>query len=143
MSKTSNLIADINQDITIDKATLSSDGSIRHIHIITSRTTQKCPHCDSYNNNIKDSGRKRSVWHVPQSRKACKLLFTQRRYICKDCHSTFMENLPWLHPGLNMTTALFEDALPDTMNNLLTTKNSRHKIKIISYIGNLPTSLFF
>ena len=118
MNKTSNLIADVDQDITISKATLSSDGSTRRIHIITPKYPQQCPHCNSWNCVIKDSGKKRSVWHVPQSRKPCKLLFVQRRYLCNTCHSTFMEQLSWLHPGINMTNDLFDTIKKDLLHKI-------------------------
>ena len=118
VNKTSNLIADIDSDITIVKASLSGNGSVRHIFISTPRTIQKCPHCDSSNCVINDSGRKREVWHVPQSRRPFKLFFTQRRYICRECGSTFMEHLDWLHSGLNMTNAMFDTIKHDLLYKL-------------------------
>lgn len=68
-----------------------------------------CPCCGSHNCVIKDSGRNRTVRHVPASNRSVFITFHQRRFRCKECGSSFYEPADWIHDRLHMTNTLVVD----------------------------------
>ena len=118
MSKIKNHLSDIDSDITISDAVLEDNGSTMHLFIRTKEHPRMCPHCGSQDCSINDSGRRRTIKHLPQSRKPCRVTFTQRRYICNFCQATFMEHLDWLHPSLGITWDLYHAIIKDLSHSL-------------------------
>ena len=124
MGKIKNTLSDIDPDIIICDAVIQTNKkgtTIKRISIKTKERSRACPHCSSEDCNINDSGKKRTVKHTPQSRVATVISFIQRRFLCKHCKVTFMEQLDWLHPDLGITWDLFH-AIEDDLKHKLSKK---------------------
>ena len=72
-----------------------------------------CPKCQGTNCVIKDNGRKRTVRHIPCGDRATLLTFRHRRYLCKECGSTFYEPIYWLYKDMSITLGLYMNILRD------------------------------
>ena len=66
-----------------------------------------CPKCGSTRCVIKDGGRERTVRHVPCGGSGTLVTFRQRRYLCRDCGSTYYEPVYWIHASLSITSWLY------------------------------------
>ncbi|MCD7717546.1 MAG: ISL3 family transposase [Lachnospiraceae bacterium] len=68
-----------------------------------------CPNCGFHHCVIKDSGRDQTVRHLPAISCSVFVTFHCRRFLCKDCGSSYYEPIPWIHERLHMTKALMMD----------------------------------
>ncbi|MCD7813134.1 MAG: transposase family protein [Lachnospiraceae bacterium] len=68
-----------------------------------------CPKCGSTHCWIKESGKIRTVRHLPAANRSVFISYKRRRYFCNDCHSTYYESVDWIHDQLQMTNALLVD----------------------------------
>lgn len=68
-----------------------------------------CPCCGSHHCVIKDSGKNRTVRHVPAAGRSVFVTFHQKRLRCKECGSSFYEPVGWVHNRLHMTNTLVVD----------------------------------
>ena len=68
-----------------------------------------CPHCGSHYCVIKDSGREQTVRHLPAINRSVFVTFKRRRFLCKDCNSTYMEPVDFVHDTLYITKTLYLD----------------------------------
>ena len=118
----------INNHLARLPAEIKVDGVISHAHCQELRISfpapkeRICPKCGSSYCVIKDSGRERTVRHIPSGKTGTLLTFRHRRYLCKDCHSTYYEPIYWLHPGSAVTENLFLDIFSD-LNSALSIRN--------------------
>ena len=72
-----------------------------------------CPKCQGTDCVVKDSGRMRTVRHIPCGDHATLLTFRHRRYRCKECGSTFYEPVYWLYKDISITMGLYMNLLRD------------------------------
>ena len=95
-TKTKNLLANLPDNLTIRKVNEHFDYTELFLEYPEERI---CPNCGSVHCVIKDSGRICQVY--PH------LVFHRRRFLCRDCRRSFMEQPFWLHPSLHITQALY------------------------------------
>ena len=90
---------------------------------VTNRSHKRlCPHCGSTHSNICDSGSEQWAWHIPQGRRTpCKVIYHRKRYFCKECRSSYMEDIPWIYGNSHMTMALY-NCIRDDLSNYTTKK---------------------
>jgi len=77
--------------------------------ILPNHMERTCPHCGSHRCVIKDSGKSRTVRHVPAANRSVFVTFHQRRFLCKECGSSYYEPVEWVHDRLHMTNTLIAD----------------------------------
>lgn len=77
-----------------------------------------CPRCGSFHCVVKDSGRDRTVRHTPYGKMGTLLSFRHRRYLCRECGSSFYEPVYWLHPSVSVTLGLYHYILKDLNSSL-------------------------
>lgn len=115
--KTTNLIARLPAEVTVESI-------ISHPHCteVMARfpppDARVCPGCGSCDCIIKDSGRQRTVRHVPSGKRGTLVTFRHRRYLCKACRSSFYEPVYWIRPGSSITQELFLDIRKDLASPL-------------------------
>ncbi len=68
---------------------------------------QVCHRCGSHRCVPKDAGKMWTIRHLPSAGRSVFIRFTPRRFACEDCRAVFKESVSWIHPGLQMTDALF------------------------------------
>ncbi|MCD7804809.1 MAG: ISL3 family transposase [Oscillospiraceae bacterium] len=68
-----------------------------------------CPRCGSHCCTVKESGKIRTVRHLPAANRSVFVSYKRRRFICSDCRATFYESVYWIHDHLLMTNALLAD----------------------------------
>ena len=93
-------------------AELKVEGLVSHAHCTEVRVSfppapRLCPKCGSSRCVVKDSGRDRTVRHVPCGGSGTLVTFRQRRYLCRDCGSTYYEPVYWIHATVSVTTWLY------------------------------------
>ena len=103
-TKTKNLLANLPDNLTIRKVNEHFDYTELFLEYPEERI---CPNCGSVHCVIKDSGRICQVYHTPLNRHTTHLVFHRRRFLCRDCRRSFMEQPFWLHPSLHITQALY------------------------------------
>jgi transposase len=104
-TKPTNLLANLPNELTIKKVIRYSDYT--EIQVAYHEYERVCPNCGSSACIIKDSGKDYRVYHAPSGNRPTHLCFHRRRFLCKDCHRSFMEQPAWLHPTLHLTQALY------------------------------------
>ena len=104
--KVNNLIYGLPEEVSFHRA-VEHDSCTELFISVKEPKERVCPHCGSHACVIKDSGRKQTVRHTHVGHQAVILTFPRRRYYCKDCRSTFMQPISWLHPSLRMTHTLY------------------------------------
>jgi len=77
--------------------------------ILPNKLERTCPCCGSHHCVIKDSGKDRTVRHVPSSNRSVFITFHQRRFLCKECGTSYYEPVEWVHDRLHMTNTLVVD----------------------------------
>ena len=93
-------------------AELKVEGLVSHAHCTEVRVSfppapRLCPKCGSSRCVVKDGGRDRTVRHVPCGGSGTLVTFRQRRYLCRDCGSTYYEPVYWIHATVSVTTWLY------------------------------------
>ncbi|MCD8362167.1 MAG: ISL3 family transposase [Lachnospiraceae bacterium] len=68
-----------------------------------------CPKCGSSHCWIKESGKTRTVRHLPAANRSVFITYKHRRYFCNDCHATYYESVDWISDQFQMTNALLTD----------------------------------
>ena len=79
------------------------------IHISFPSPERMCPRCGSHNCVVKDSGRMQTVRHLPAMNRSVFITFKRRRFLCKDCGSSYYEPVDLIHDRLHMTKELLVD----------------------------------
>lgn len=115
--KTSNYLAKLPQEATIKSIQVLKDYDLITLDVPTA-SQRLCPHCDSNDCVIKDSGTIQTIRHIPCNHRGTVVSFHKRRLLCKDCHSSFYETPYWIHPSLRMTQALYDSILLDLIQPL-------------------------
>ena len=87
---------------SIDSITISDDSL--NLIITLKRKEEICPRCGSFSHYIKDYKYKH-LNHKVLVHSDTKIIYKQRRYICKDCHHTFYETCPFTSNRSSMTPA--------------------------------------
>ncbi|MCD8337963.1 MAG: transposase [Lachnospiraceae bacterium] len=70
---------------------------------------QVCPKCGSRRCSINETGKPRTIRHLPSGGRSVFIHYTPQRFMCVDCHASFKESVSWIHPSLQMTDALFTE----------------------------------
>lgn len=125
-------------DITIISSVESPAQNRIDLTVETPPQERICPHCGSRNCIVKDSGRMQTVRHLPSANRSVFVTFRHRRFLCKDCRTTYYEPLDWVHDRLRMTTALVTDICLQ-----FTEMVSVHEIAKLEHVtDNAVTSVF-
>ena len=68
--------------------------------------TRPCPHCGSKKH--KKYGKKpSSAWHIPQGKRIpTHIIYRKQRFLCKNCGSTYLEEITWIYEDGHLTSAL-------------------------------------
>lgn len=74
-----------------------------------------CPHCGYITTYIKDY-RLQKVKDLSLAGKPLKVTISKRRYICKNCNSTFTENNPYIKRYCHFPQRFYLEALKETFN---------------------------
>lgn len=122
--KTSNYLARLPQEASISSVENFQDYDLIHIRLPGAKQ-RLCPICGSTNCIIKDSGAWQTVRHLACGQKGTAVSFHKRRFLCKDCRSTFFETPYWIHHSLHMTWALFDAILVDLIETFSLTEIAR------------------
>ncbi len=89
-----NFIPDViglkDENVIIDDYSINEETGERIISVSLKRRIQKCPECGS-NSTIVHSNRNKKIVHSYATDFPCTILYKQRRLLCKDCRSTFIE----------------------------------------------------
>jgi transposase len=140
--KTSNYLANLPQEVTIDKITAYSDYD--HLSILVPNPKERlCPHCGSVDCIIKDSGTRQTVRHIAINNRGTVLTFHKRRMFCKGCRSTYYENPYWTHSTLHMTWVLYDAILKDLMESISITEIARRNCVTDSIVRSVLDSIKF
>ena len=106
-TKIVNSLAGLPAEVTVKK--LVNRSNYEELWISFPESERICPHCDSHDCTIKDSGRDYAVYHSAVHHRSTHLHMQRKRYYCKSCHRTFMQHPEWLHPTLHITQLLCID----------------------------------
>ena len=74
-----------------------------------------CPHCGYTTTYIKDY-RLQKVKDLSLAGKPLKVTISKRRYICKNCNSTFSENNPYIKRYCHFPQRFYFEAIKETLN---------------------------
>ena len=75
----------------------------------------RCPHCGHTTTYIKDY-RLQTVKDLTVAGKALIVTVRKRRYICKECNSTFTENNPYIKRYCHFPQRLYFESIKETLN---------------------------
>ncbi len=70
-----------------------------------------CPRCGSHHCIANETGKPQNIRHLSSAERSVFIRFTPRRFVYEDCRAAFKESVSWVHPGLQMTDALFMEIL--------------------------------
>ena len=95
-------------DINLEKSFVEKVDGFLICSIVLNSNTNSCPLCGSTNISINDYRTKKIV-HSISTHQPCILRYKARRFICKDCKSTFYEHNPFCQKDEKLS--LFTDLL--------------------------------
>lgn len=130
-TKIVNSLAGLPAEVTVKK--LETHSSYQDLWVTFPEEERICPHCGSCHCIIKDSGRDRTVYHTAARYRSVHLHLHLKRYYCKECKRTFMQQPGWLHPTLHITQLLYID--------ICVSLTKMMSLSMISQLHGVPESI--
>ena len=88
------------------------DIDIININVTLIKKIKSCSCCSSLNANVKDYKSKKITHSIFNTNKTV-INYRCRRFVCKDCHKTFLEDNPFIEVAHRISTATVMQVLKD------------------------------
>ena len=83
------------KDTDVEECDSTTDGNTLFLNVVLKRKEHQCPSCNHKTNTIKDYSIKIISHSIFNDGRVAKIRYKQRRYICKFCKKSFIEDNPF------------------------------------------------